>query len=215
MPTNLENSAVATGLERVSFHSNPKESARECSNYHTIALISHASKLILRILQVRLQQSFQMFKLDLEKAEGPEIKLPTSVGSQKKQENPRKTSTSASLTMLKPLTVWLTTKCGKFFKRWEYQTTLPASCLTCMQVKKQEVELDMEQWNVSKLGKECVKTVYCHTAYLTCVQSTSHKMPSWMKPKQESRFSGEISTASDMQMTLPLWQKVRRNKRAS
>ena len=73
MPANLENSAVATGLEKVSFHSNPKE----CSNYHTIALISHASKVMLKILQARLQQyvnwDFQMFKLDLEKAEEPEI----------------------------------------------------------------------------------------------------------------------------------------------
>ena len=68
-----------------------------------------------------------MFNLDLEKAEEPEIKLPTSVGSQKKQENFRKTSTSALLTMPKPLTVWITANCGKFFKRWEYQTTLPAS----------------------------------------------------------------------------------------
>ena len=71
--------------------------------------------------------NFQMFKLDLEKAEEPEIKLPASVGSAKKQENSRKTSTSALLTTPKPLTVWITTNCGKFFKRWEYQTTLPAS----------------------------------------------------------------------------------------
>ena len=80
MPANLENSAVATGLEKVSFHSNPKES----SNYHTIALISHAGKVMLRILQARLQQlteNFQMFKLDLEKAEEPEVKLPISDGS--------------------------------------------------------------------------------------------------------------------------------------
>ena len=68
-----------------------------------------------------------MFKLDLEKAEEPEIKLQTSVASQKKQEDSRKTSTSASLTTLKPLTVWITTNGGKFFKRWEYKTTLPAS----------------------------------------------------------------------------------------
>ena len=68
-----------------------------------------------------------MFKLDLEKAEEPEIKLLTSVGSQKKQENSRRTFTSASLTMLKPLTMWITANYGKFFKRWEYQTTLPAS----------------------------------------------------------------------------------------
>ena len=81
MPANLENSAVAIGLEKVSFHS----SAKECSNYRTIALISHTSKVILKILQVRLQQyvNLQMFKLDLEKAEEPEIKLPTSTGSSK------------------------------------------------------------------------------------------------------------------------------------
>ena len=98
-----------------------------------------------------------MFKLDLEKAVEPEIKLPTSVVSQKKQENSRKTSTSASLTMLKPLTVWITTNCGKFFKKWEYQTTLPASCI---QVKKQQLEMDMEQQTGSKSGKEYIKAIY-------------------------------------------------------
>jgi len=78
-----------------------------------------------------------MYKLDLEKAEEPEIKSPTSIASYKKQENPRKISISASLTTLKPLTVWITTNCGKFLKRGEYQTILLASCKTCMQIKKQ------------------------------------------------------------------------------
>ena len=68
-----------------------------------------------------------MFKPDFKKAEEPEIRLPTPVGSSKKQENSRKTSTSASLSTLKPLTVWITTNCGKFLKRWEYQTALPTS----------------------------------------------------------------------------------------
>ena len=77
-------------------------------------------------------KNFEMFKLDLEKAEEPEIKLPTSVGSQKKQESSRKTSTSVSLTMLKPLTVWIKTNCEKSLKRWEYQTILPASWEACM-----------------------------------------------------------------------------------
>ena len=108
-----------------------KGNAKECSNYHTIALISHTSKVILKILQARLQQylnhEFQMCKLVLEKAEEPEIKLPTSTGSSKKQQSSGKTSTSASLTMLKTLTVWITANCGKFYKRWEYRTTLPAS----------------------------------------------------------------------------------------
>ena len=97
----------------------------------TIVRISHTSKVMLKILQARLQQgwtkNFQMFKVDLEKAEEAQIKLPTSAGSSKKQGNSNKMSTSASLTMLKPLTVCITTNCGNsFFKRWEYQTTLPA-----------------------------------------------------------------------------------------
>ena len=117
MPANLENSAVATGLEKVSFHSNPKKgNAKECSDYRTIALISHASEVMLKIFQARLQQyvNFQMFKLVLEKAEKSEIKLPTSAGLWKKQETYRKTSISALLTMPKPLTVWIIINCRKF-----------------------------------------------------------------------------------------------------
>ena len=120
MPGNLDNSAVATRLEKVSFHSNPKE--RQCQrmlHYSTVALIAHASKVMLKILQARLQQyvnrvNFQMFKLVLEKGEEPEIKLPTSTGSWKKQKSFRKVSISALLTMPKPLTVWITVNCGKF-----------------------------------------------------------------------------------------------------
>ena len=108
-------------------------------------------------------ENFQMYKLDLEKAEESEIKL-TSFGSYKKAGNSRKTFTSASLTMLKPLTVWITTNRGKFWKRWEYQTTLPVSWETCMQVKKQQLEPDIEQQTGSKLEKEYVKAVYCHPA---------------------------------------------------
>ena len=119
MPANLENSAVAIGLEKVSCHSNPKTgNAKECSNYRTIALISHASKVMLKILQARLQQyvnhELPNVQLILEKAEEPEIKLPTSAGSWKKQENFRRTSISALLTIPKPLTVWITINCGKF-----------------------------------------------------------------------------------------------------
>ena len=91
-----------------------------------------------------------MFKLDLEKAEEPETKLPTSAGSSKKQKSSRKTYIFALLTMPKPLAVWITINCGKFWKRWEYQTTWPASWETYMQVKKQQLELDMEQQTGSK-----------------------------------------------------------------
>ena len=94
-----------------------------------------------------------MFKLVLEKAEEPEIKLPTSAESSKKQESSRKTSISDLLTMPKPLTVWVTTNCGKFWKRWKYQTTLPASWEICMHVKKQQLEPDMEQQTGSQIGK--------------------------------------------------------------
>ena len=80
-----------------------------------------------------------------------------------------------------------------------------------MQVKNQQLELDMEQQTGSKLGKECVKAVYCHSAYLTYMQSTSCEMLGWMKHKLESRLPGEISVTSAMQMTPPLWQKVKKN----
>ena len=106
-------------------------------------------------------ENLQRLKLNLEKAEEPEIKFQTSVASYKKQENFRKTSTSAVLTMPKPLTVWITTKCENV-KRWKYQSTLSASWEIRTQVKKQQIEPDMEQRTGSKLGKEYIKAVYCH-----------------------------------------------------
>ena len=129
-----------------------KGNAKECSNYCTIALISHASQVMFKILQARLQQyvNFLMFKLVLEMAEEAEIKLPTSTGSSTKQGSSRKASISALLTKPKPLTVWITINCGKFWKRWEYQTTWPASWEISMQVRKQQLELDMEQQTGSK-----------------------------------------------------------------
>ena len=119
MSANLENSAVATGLEKSVFILIPKKgNAKECSNYHTIALISHASKVMLKILQARLQQyvnhELPNVQLVFKKAEEPEIKLATSARSSKKQESSRKTSISGLLTMPKPLTVWITINCGKF-----------------------------------------------------------------------------------------------------
>ena len=92
-----------------------------------------------------------------------------------------------------------------------HQTTLPASWEICIQVKKQQLETDMEQQPDSKLGKEYVKAVYCHPAYLTYMQSTSCEMLGWMKQKLEWRLLEEISITSDMQMTPPLWQKVKKN----
>ena len=105
--------------------------AKECSKYRTIALISHASKVMFKILQARLQQ---YMNLQIRKGSGPEIRLPTSVGSLKKQESSRKTSTSALLAKPKPLSVRIPTNCGKFFKTWEYQITyLPPEKSVCRQ----------------------------------------------------------------------------------
>ena len=104
-------------------------------------------------------------------------------------------------------------KLENFFKRWEYQTTWPVLWELYMKVRKQQLELDMEQQTGSKLGKEYVKAVYCHPAYLTYMQSTSWEMLGWMKHKLKSGLPGEISITSDMQMTLPLWKrKWRRTK---
>ena len=106
--------------------------------------------------------SFQMFKLVLEKAEEPEIKLPSSSGTSQKQGSSRKTSIYTLLSLPKPLTVWITAKSGKFWKRWEYQTTWSASWEICMQVRKQQLELDMEQQTGSKSENVYVKAVYHH-----------------------------------------------------
>ena len=128
MPANLENSAVATGLEKVSFHSNLKEGQyqRMFKLPHNSTHFSHASKVMLKILQARLQQYVNQELPDVpagfRKAEEPEIKWPISTGSQKKQENSRKTSNSASMTMPKPLTVWTTTNWKIFIS--DYVTCL-------------------------------------------------------------------------------------------
>ena len=124
-----------------------------------------------------------MFKLVLEKAEEPEIKLPTSIGSLKTQESSRKTSTSALLTVLKLLTVWIMTNCGTFLKRWEYKTTF---LLRNLYVGQETTEPDMVQWIGSKLEKEYVKAVYCYPAYLTSMQSTSCEILNWMNQQLES-----------------------------
>ena len=131
-----------------------KGNAKECSNYCTIALISQASKVILKILQARLQQYVNHELPDVEgrfrKGRGTRDQVANILWIIEKGRVPEKTSISAWLTMPKPLTVWITINCGKFWKRWEYQTTWPASWETYMQVRKQQLELDMEQQTGSK-----------------------------------------------------------------
>ena len=192
-----------------------KGNAKECSNYHTITLISHASKVMLKILQARLQQYVNWDLPDVQagfrKGRGTRDQIANICWIIKKARVSEKTSISSLLATPKALTVWITINCKQFWKRWEYHTTWPTSWETYMQVRKQKLELDMEQQTGSKYEKEYVKAVYCHPAYLTYMQNTSWEMLGWSKHKLKSRFPGEISITSDMQMTPPLWQKVKRN----
>ena len=132
MPANLENSALEKDWKRSIFLSIlRKGNAKEHSNYHTTVLISHATKVMLKILQARFQQYMNQEITDVQavfrKGRGSRDQITNMHWIIEKQENSRKASTSASLTMLKPLTLWITTNCGKFLKTWEYQITLPAS----------------------------------------------------------------------------------------
>ena len=139
------------------------------------------------------------------------INLPTSVRSTKNQESSRKASTSALLTIPKPLCGSQQT--GKFLKKWEYQTTWPASWEICMQVNKEQLELDMEQQTGSELGKEYIKAVYCHPAYLTYMQSTSCEISDWIKHKLELRLPGGISITLICRWHHPYGRKQRRTKK--
>ena len=151
-----------------------------------------------------------MFKLDLEKTEEPIANICCITRKAREFE---KNIYFCFTDCAKPLAVWITINCGKFLKRWEYQATLSVSSEIWLQVKKQQLELDIEQQTGSKLGEEYIKVLYCHPAHLTCIQSTSCQMPVWMKCQLESRLPGEISITSDMQITPPLWQKWRRTKK--
>ena len=178
MPANLENQKWLQDWKRSIFILIPKKgNAKECSN-STQSHVSHilakeCSKPFKLGFNSTWTKNFQMYKLDLENAEEPEIK------SLKKQESFRKTSISALLTMPKPLTMWITTNCGKFFKRWEYQTTWPASWETYMQVRKQQLELDMEQQTGSKSGKEYIKGCILSPCLFNIYAELKCKMLCW------------------------------------
>ena len=154
MPANLENSAVATGLEKFSFLSNPKErQCQKCSNYHTVALLSHSSRVMLKILQVRLPtvhepRTFRCSSWTCKSQRNQRSNC------QHLLDHQRKRVLEKHLLLLYCLlhSPWLcgSQQTGKFIKRWEYQITLSASREICMQVKKQQLELDMEQQTGSK-----------------------------------------------------------------
>ena len=147
-------SGQRTGKDQFSFQSQrkaiPKNAQTTPQLHSSHTLVKQSSKFSKPGFNSTWTVNFQMLKLVLVKAEEPEIKLPTSVGSLRKQESSRKTSNSALLTMPKPLTVWIATNCGKFLTRWKNQTTWPVSWEICIQVRKQHLELDMEKQTGSK-----------------------------------------------------------------
>ena len=139
----------------------------ECSNYHTIALISHAGTVMLKIFQDRLQQYMNQEKADFSKGRGTREQIANIHWIIEKAREFQKNIYFCFIDYTKAFDCVDHNNRGKLLKRREYQTTLPAFWETCMQVKKQQLELDKEQWTGSKLGKEYVKTIYCHLAYLT------------------------------------------------
>ena len=154
MSANLENSALATGLEKVNFHLIlRKGNAKECSNYSTIAFISHASKVMLKMLQARLQQYMNWelpdAQVEFRKGRGTRDQIVNIRWIMEKVREFQKNIYFCFIDYAKDF-VWITINCGKFWKRWEYQTTWPASWEICMQVRKQLLELDMEQQTGSK-----------------------------------------------------------------
>ena len=151
MPANLENSRWPQDWKRSVYIPIPRKgNAKKCSNYHTIALISHASKIMLKILQARLQQYVNHEILNVQagfrKGRGTRDQTANIRWIMEKTREFQKNIYFCFIDYAtKPLTVWITINCGKFWKRWEYLTTWPASWEICMQVRKQQLELDMEQ----------------------------------------------------------------------
>ena len=201
--------------KRSVFISIPKKgNAKECSNYHTIALISHASKVMHKIFQARLQQYLNWKHLNVQagyrKGRGMRDQIANICWIIEKAWELQKNiyffiDYAKAFDYMDHYKLWKILRDGN--TRPPY---LPLAKTVCRSRSKQ-LELDMEQWTGSKLGKEYIKIIYCHPAYLIYMQSTSCKMLDWMKYKLESRFLGEISITSDKQMIPHLWQKVKRN----
>ena len=214
MPANLENTAVFSrpqDWKTSVFIPIPKKvTAKECSNYCAIALISHTSRVCSKFSKPGFNSketvTFQMLKVVLEKAEEPEIKCPTSTGSQKKQESSRKTSTSALLTMPKAF-VWITTN-WKILKEMGISDHL--TCLLRNLHADQEAAVRTghrkKGWFQIRKGvhQGCILSPYLFNLYAEYIMV-------WMKHKLESRLLGGTSITSDMQMTPPLWQKAKKN----
>ena len=179
-----------------------------------MVLISNTSKVKLKILQARFQQYMNWeipnVQSGIKKGRGTRDQIANICWIIKKAKEFQKNIHFYFIYYTKDFDC-VDQNCGKFLKMWDYQATLPASWEICMQIKKQHLEPDIEQQTGSKMGKEYIKVVYCHPAYLTYMQSTPCEMLGWMKYKLESRFLGEMSVTSYMQMMPSLWQKVKEN----
>ena len=178
--------------------------------FRTTTLISHASKCSKFSkwgFNSTWTEKFQMFKLDLEKAEEPEIKLPTSTDSSKKKESSRKTSTFALLTKPKPLTVWTTTNCEKFFKRWEYQTTLPEKSV-CRSRSSRTIHGTTDWFQTGKgVCQGCILSPCFFNLYAEYIMRNA----GLDEAQAGNETARDISITSDMQMISPWWQKAKRN----
>ena len=208
MPANLENSLVATVLEKVtvSIPIQRKGNAKECSKYHTIAFISEANIVMLKILQARLQQSvnweFKDVQAELRNGRGIRHQIANIRWIIKKAIEFQKDIYFCLIDYAKASEFVDHNELWKILQEMGIPDYLTCSWRISMQVQTQHLELDLEQ-TVSISGKEYVKPVYCHPAYLTYMQSTSCEKPDWMKHKLESGLVGEISITSDMHITPP------------
>ena len=204
-----------TGKVHASFQSQRKamlknvQTTIQLNSFHMLARL--CSKSFKLGFSSTWTENFQMYKLYLEKARGTRDQIANIHWIIEKAREFQKNMYFCFFNYAKASDCVNHNKLWKILKEMRIQTILPVSWETCMQVKKQQLELDMEQRTGSQLGNEHVKAVYCHPAYLTYIQSTSYKMPGWMKHKLESRLPREISTTWDMEMTPHLWQKTKRN----
>ena len=181
-------------------------SAKECSNYHTIALSSHASKVMLKILQARLQQyvnrELPYVQAGFRKGRGTTDQIANNRWIMEKAREFQKNIYFCFVDYAKAFDYVDHNKLWKILKEMGIPDRLTC-LLQNLYAGQVTTEPDMEQWIGSKLGKEYIKTVYCYPACLTFMQDMSCKMPGWMNHKIESRLPGEISTTSDMQI-IPL-----------
>ena len=216
MPANLENSAVATGLEKSVFIPIPKKgNAKECSNHHTVALISHASKVTLKILQARLQQYVNCELPDVQagfwKSRGTRDQIANICWIMEKAREFQKNIYFCFIDYAKAFDCMDHNKLWKILKEMGIPDHLTCLLRNLYAGLEATVRTGHRTTDWFQTGKEYVKAVYCHPAYLTYMQSTSWETLGWKKHKLESRLPWEISITSDMQMTPPLWQKVKRN----